>query len=199
LPDDADTFFWGPGVFEQLGRFKGLQQEMQTIVLESLADYPWMQIKAAAVSTGKQLARVQTGDGVLTVIWHTYGMIEHFAPSTVPAMAAARQQQGELDFGAINQLHVPIAFGSMLLLLGIVAFGLRRRDYADLSLLAATTTLAILVNAFIFGALSGPHDRYGARMTWVASFVVLLVPLRARACGKARTRDATNFPRTAAL
>ena len=123
LPDDADMFFWGPGVFEQLGRFKGLQQEMQTIVLESLADYPWMQIKAAAVSTGKQLVRVQTGDGVLTVIWHTYGMIEHFAPSAVPAMEAARQQQGELDFGAINRLHVPVAFGSMLLLLGIVALG----------------------------------------------------------------------------
>jgi hypothetical protein len=178
LPDDADTFFWGSSVFEQLGRFQGLQQEMQTIVLQSLLAYPWMQIKAAAAAVGKQLVRVQTGDGVLTSIWHTYGMIENFVPSALPAMKAARQQQGQLDFTAINRLHVPVAFVSMLLLPGMIALGLWRRRYADLALLAATTTLAILVNAFIFGALSGPHDRYGARMAWVAPFVVLLVPLR---------------------
>ncbi len=197
LPEDADAFFWGKSPFEELGRFKGLQQEMQTIVLQSLLDYPWMQIKAAVAATLHQLARVRTGDGVLTVIWHTYGMIENFAPSAVPAMRAARQQRGEIDFAAVNRLHAPAAFASMLLLLGVAGLGLRRRRYADLGLLAATAMLAILVNAFVFGALSGPHDRYGARMTWVASFVVLLVPLRAWARGRDAAK--TNFRGMAAL
>jgi len=39
--------------------------------------------------------------------------------------------------------------------------------------MAATVTLALLGNAFICGVISGPHDRYGARMVWVATFVVL--------------------------
>src|SRR3569623_2257 len=47
----------------------------------------------------------------------------------------------------------------------------RRRD--DLTLLAATVTLALLGNAFICGVISGPHDRFGARMVWLATFVVL--------------------------
>ena len=36
LPDDADAFFWGEGVFDRLGRFDGLGDEMRTIVIESL-------------------------------------------------------------------------------------------------------------------------------------------------------------------
>jgi hypothetical protein len=32
----------------------------------------------------------------------------------------------------------------------------------------------------VFGVFSGPHSRYGARMVWLATFVVLLVPWRAR-------------------
>ena len=36
--------------------------------------------------------------------------------------------------------------------------------------------LAILANAAVCGALSNPNDRYGARMVWLATLVVLLVP-----------------------
>src|SRR4051794_604794 len=55
LPDDADKFFWGESVFEQLGRFKGMNVEMATIVVESLAAYPWLQIKGAIAATARQL------------------------------------------------------------------------------------------------------------------------------------------------
>ncbi len=49
-----------------------------------------------------------------------------------------------------------------------------RRRLDDLTLLAATVSLALLGNAFICGVISGPHDRYGARMVWIATFVVLI-------------------------
>jgi hypothetical protein len=39
-------------------------------------------------------------------------------------------------------------------------------------------TLALLGNAFICGVISGPHDRYGARMVWLATFVVLMALFR---------------------
>jgi hypothetical protein len=47
--------------------------------------------------------------------------------------------------------------------------------------LAATIALALLANGFICGALANPHDRYGARLIWLAPLVLLLVPLRMRA------------------
>jgi hypothetical protein len=179
LPTDADVFFWGEGLFDRLGRFQGLNDEMRTIVLESLRAFPWLQLRAAVVATLKQLVMVRTGWGVLDSIWHTHGMIENFAPAMMPAMRAAHQQRGELDFAAINRLHVPVALASMLLLLGVMALGVRQRRFADLGLLAATTALAILANAFVTGALSGPHDRYGARVAWLATLVVAMVPWRA--------------------
>jgi hypothetical protein len=181
LPTDADVFFWGESVFDRLGRFDGLNDEMRTIVLESLRDYPALQFKAALKAFATQLVRVRTGYGVNTEIWHSYGMIENFVPAALPAMKAARQQQGELDavFAALNRVHVPVAYGSMLALVSVIALGFWRARFVDLGWLAATAALAILANAAVLGILSGPHDRYGARMVWLATFAVMLVPWRA--------------------
>src|SRR5579859_2194668 len=49
LPLDADEFLWGQSVFDKLGRFEGLGDEMRIIVLGSLHDYPGMQLKAALI------------------------------------------------------------------------------------------------------------------------------------------------------
>ena len=61
LPNDSDEFFWGEGLFDRLGRFQGLNDEMRTIVLESLRDYPWLQLETAVVATLRQLVMVRTG------------------------------------------------------------------------------------------------------------------------------------------
>lgn len=179
LPATADEFLWSDGVFNQLGRFAGLGDEMKTIVVESLVAYPRAQLEAALEATGRQLVTVGTGEGVLTTLWHTYGMIERHTPAVLPAMRAARQQRGELDFTPINRVHVPLALASLALLPAVLLIGWRRPGFADLGWLAATVALAVLSNAIICGVLSGPHPRYGARIVWIASLVVLLVPWRA--------------------
>jgi hypothetical protein len=92
-------------------------------------------------------------------------------------MRAARQQRGEVSFHALNGLHVPIALLSMLALPFVILFG-RRTDFADLGRLAATITVALLVNAAVCGILSNPHNRYGARLVWIATLTVALVPMR---------------------
>jgi hypothetical protein len=178
LPTDADEFFWGESIFDRLGRFQGLDGDMRTIVLESLRDYPLWQIEAAANASGRQLLKVRTGEGVLDQVWHTYNMIEMFTPSMLPAMRAARQQKGELDFTAINRLHVPVALASMLLLVATIVLALKQPRFADLGRLAATGALAIFANAAVCGVLANPHDRYGVRLVWLATFVVVLVPWR---------------------
>jgi hypothetical protein len=176
LPDDADRFFWGEGVFDRLGRFKALNVEMATIVVESLAAYPWLQIKGAAVATARQLVMVNTGYGVNTEVWHTYGMIGVYAPQMEPAMNAAHQQNHDLNFTAMNRVHEPVACLAMLLLVGMIT--LRNERIFHLRRLACMVALALMANAFVCGALSNPHDRYGARMAWLAVLVVLLAPWR---------------------
>lgn len=172
----ADEFLWGKSVFDQLGRFDGLGNEMRRIVLESLVEYPGMQLKAALIAIGRQLLFVKSGEGVVNTVYHTYGMMETFTPSVVPAMRAARQQHDEIRFEAINLIHVPVALGACALLPILAIVGWRRRRLSDVGLLASIVLLALLANAAICSVLSNPHDRYGARIAWVAPFVVLLLP-----------------------
>lgn len=174
LPASADEFLWGKSMFNTLGRFEGMNDEMGTIVVQSLKDYPAWQAGAALRAMGQQLLHVATGEGTDGWIPHTRGIIERYIPAQAAPMRAARQQNWQLDFTAINRLHVPVALASMLALLALLAHALAQRRLDDLTLLAATVTLALLGNAFICAVISGPHDRYGARMVWVATFVVLM-------------------------
>jgi hypothetical protein len=152
---------------------------MRIVVRESLTNYPLMQLKAAIVATVEQIVRVASGYGVRTDIWHTYWIIEQFAPQSLPAMKAAHQQRGDLDFAVINRLHVPVAWGSMVLLVGVLMLAARRRSFSDVGELTTVVALAILANAAVCGALSNPHDRYGARIVWLATLVVWIVAWRA--------------------
>lgn len=178
LPDDADVWFWGSDLFDELGRFAGLGEEMETIAVRSLIEYPGLQAETAAIATANQLIDVHTGEGVLKSIWHTYAIIGKFAPKQVAAMRAARQQTEGISFEAINRLHYPLALIAMALLPLIAVAGLRGGNLTGVSALAATVTLAILANALVCGALSNPHDRYGARIVWLAIFVVMLALVR---------------------
>jgi hypothetical protein len=180
IPRDADAFLWGEGVFNRLGRFAGLGEEMRTIVLGSLRDYPRLQVEAAVAATARQLVKVGSGEGVIDKMWHTYGIMHRYTPSVVPAMRAARQQHGELAFEAFNRVHVPIALASMALLPFLIAAGLRWTALGALSRLAATVTIALLANAFVCGAVANPHDRYGARLVWLAPLIVMLAPIALR-------------------
>ena len=93
-------------------------------------------------------------------------------------MRAAQQQRWLFDFTAINRIHVPVALASMLLAAILFGRGVLRRPFDDLTLLAGTVSFALLGNAFICAVISGPHDRYGARMAWLATTVVLIAAIR---------------------
>jgi hypothetical protein len=178
LPKTGDDFLWGHSVFNDLGRFNGLGDEMAEIAFRSLMAYPVAQANAAMRATGNQLVSVKTGEGSHNWLAHTYGIIERYIPQEAPVMKAARQQHWQLKFGRINRVHVPVALASMVLLVLLLARDAIRRQLDDVTLLAGTVALALLGNAMICGVLSGPHDRYGARIVWLATFVVVAAAVR---------------------
>ena len=178
LPATADEFLWGHSMFDTLGRFKGLNDEMGHIVTGALADYPAWQAEAALKATAQQLTLVATGEGTIGWLPHTYGIIEQYIPAQSKSMRAAHQQHSDINFAAVNRLHVPVALASMLAVFALFARALWHRKFDDLALLAATVSFALLGNALICGVISGPHDRYGARLVWIATFTVLLAAAR---------------------
>lgn len=177
LPLDADAFLWGGSVFDRLGRFAGMRDEMRAIVLGSLSAYPGEQVRTAAVATARQLVRVRSGEGVFNQMWHTYGIIDRYTPSLTPHMRAAHQQRGELGFETLNRIHEPVALFSIALLPALLLARRRWRGSNNPAMLAGTVALAILANAFVCGALANPHDRYGARMAWTATLTLAIALL----------------------
>jgi hypothetical protein len=144
-----------------------------------MQEYPLQQIETAFTATASQLGLVATGYGIHDQIWHTYGIIKRFIPEEVPSLQNARQQQGGVHFDLINRVHVPIALGSMLFVLVLLANAVVRGRFDEPARLAATVTVVLLANAFVCGALSGPHDRYGARMVWIATFTAAIAVMQA--------------------
>ena len=155
-----------------------MHDEMRRIMLASLADYPMLQLQSALGETAKQFTMVETGAGVVRWVMDSYYSIKNYVPAALPAMDASRQHRADIDFTAINRLQVPLAYFAMALLPFIAWFGLRREGFTDIGELAAAAALALLGNAAVFGIFATAHNRYGARMIWIAGFVGLLALAR---------------------
>ncbi|NEW93481.1 hypothetical protein [Rhodopseudomonas sp. BR0M22] len=192
LPPTGDDFLWGGNnMFDKLGRFDGMSDEMEFISKQALITYPWLQAKAAAKATWDQLVHVATGEGTNGWLPHTYGIIERYLPEQSKAMRAAKQQHWDINFDAVNVVHVPVALGSMVLMLAILGSAAWRRRLDDVTLLAGTVTLALLGNAMVCGIISGPHDRYGSRIVWIATFTAMIAAVAYLRNGRRGTDDDT--------
>ena len=181
LPPTGDDFLWGDepdDAFTRIGGFLYGGPEMTAIAAKSLVQYPILHISTAMLATAQQIVMVKTGDGLVMWVWDTYGVIERLFPQVMASSHTALQRYGLLYFGSLNLLHEPLALVSLALLPFLLLLAYHRREFADLGQLAATISLSVLVNAFVCGALSGPHDRYGARMVWIAAFVVAIATAR---------------------
>jgi hypothetical protein len=181
LPATGDDFLWDDdpdGAFARVGGFLYGGPEMAAITVKSLAQYPTMHLKTALAATAEQLVMVKTGEGIVSWVWHTYGAIERLFPEVLPASHTAKQRYGFLYFDRLNRLHEPIALASLALLPLLLLLAYRGRALKDLGPLAATVALAVLANALVCGVLSGPHDRYGARMVWIATLAAAIAALR---------------------
>ena len=180
LPETADDFLWSrESVFNKLGRFPGMSDEMGYIAVHALSEYPLWQAEEALLATGEQMLKVATGENTdHPTLMHTYGIFREFLPQQVKAVDAARQQVGHLTFGPINLIHVPVALTSIVLVFAMLLAALWRRRTDDVALLTATVCLALLGNAVICGVISGPHDRYGSRMVWIATFTVIVAMMK---------------------
>ncbi len=178
LPPTANDFLWGPpggkGTAESLGGILALNDEAWRIVLGSLQQDPWGNLRAAIANTADQMAQFDTGDGTVAEIWHSRWRIGLQYPDLVPAMEASRQMGAGIHFAFWNGLHRPVGVASLVMLAGLLLWRTLRGIGPDARMLGFML-VALLGNAAICGVLSNPHDRYMSRMIWLASFAVVLV------------------------
>lgn len=180
LPETADDFLWSrETVFNKLGRFPGMSDEMGYIAVHALADYPLWQAEEALLATGEQMLKVATGENTdHPTLMHTYGIFREYLPQQLKLVDAAREQKSHLTFGPVNLVHVPVALISTALVFLILIASVLRGRTDDVTLLMGTVVLALLGNAVICGVISGPHDRYGSRLVWITTFALMIAAMK---------------------
>jgi hypothetical protein len=187
MPQTADDWLWAlDSPIYKLGGLEPFEPEARRIVLESLALYPAMHLKAAIVSAAKQFAAIATGDGLTPWSWYTRLTFERYAPSALNSYISGRQALSPFDFGWINFIHVPI----QALAIAALPMIILARPNEQIAALAAFVLAALVGNAVICGVLSNPHDRYQSRLVWLAPLIVAIgLSQRLAICSNVRNRD----------
>lgn len=185
-----DLKWWGGSPFYKVGGLDLLEPEARRIVSATLRTYPIEILTIAVTNSGHQLLRFGIGEGLsaesLKLVAPYIG--EVFGPEVEKSLLRSKQADGGLPIAEFRRLHLLAFPFSLLVGLWSLTTG-RRRMHARLAALYVFVPVGILWNAMVTGALSGPFDRYLARVFWLIPFVALvgacyMMPLRWRAIQK---------------
>jgi hypothetical protein len=145
-----------------------IRREPLRVALDGVRD-TFEQLVTARV--GDTLTRAHIGEGVL-------GHVQRFGPREVARFQAGAQWQDRMTALVAPFLWVQgpaLVLGSLTL---VVLGWHGRRDRPAVGLVACIA-VGLLANSFATGALSGPHDRYGARVAWLVVLGAAVLGMRA--------------------
>ena len=176
LATDSDQFLWDPygplWDYSLWGQDFGpvaLAPEAARLVPAIIAAYPVETARAAALNTLRQLMLVRVGDTLVPDFLNDAVLPKlelYFPANEVARFEDARQVQGGTCTLAdpFWPLHLMGLAAGCIATLGVLLTQGRDRLLWGF---AATVAVALLANAAATGALSGPHDRYQARIAWL--------------------------------
>ena len=175
LPDSADRFLWArDSAFYRAGGPMRMIGQTDQIVARTLVEQPRAVAREAGADIMRQLFLFKAGSGLRPWRRTAAATIKRdFPAGTVASFKASLQERRQLVLPraliAAQDAVAGIGMAVTLALLGAGAIGYcaNRRLLA----LAMMVGAALLGNAMLTGALSGPHDRYQARIVWLAVLV----------------------------
>ena len=178
MPMDSDKFLWdpdGPVWGNQFGPTL-MAPEASRVVAATLRAYPIEALRTAVGNALQELTMVRVGDALgsdyldVTVLPR---LQTYFPPQEAARFNAGLQARGLLaaDASAFRWLHVTVLLagvGGSVLALALW------KGRPGVAALAVFILVGLAANAFATGALSGPHDRYQARIAWLVLLPGLL-------------------------
>ena len=171
-----DELKWGGNSpFKKVGTFDELEPEAREIVRSTLYSHPYEILRHAVANAARQLMRFQAGDGLTPEFARWVG--EHvgkiYGAQIGRPFIELGQARGELPIAPFRYLHLGgLGLGAGLCLW--VLLGRRDTLTPQLVLLYVIVFAGIVWSAIVTGALSGPYDRYMARVIWLVCFVGLI-------------------------
>ena len=167
-----DELKWGANSpLKKVGTFDELEPEAGDIVRGTFLKHPFEITRNALVDVGVQLTRFQAGDGLTSEFagWVGSHIGRVYGAEVGEPFLVSRQARGDLPIAQFRNLHfIGLAIAVVLCL------WCWPRLSPELALLYVFVFGAIVWSAVVTGALSGPYDRYLARVIWLVCFVALL-------------------------
>jgi hypothetical protein len=174
MPQDV-LKWWGGSPFYKVAELDQLEPEARNIVMGTLRNYPIDILKIALRNSGTLLTRFGIGEGLSpdTARLVAPYLGEVFGVEVEKSLLGSRQAHGGLPIREFRQLHFLALLFSACLVVWLLVVS-RRRMHASLVALYILVVGGILLNVVVTSALSGPFDRYLARISWLIPFVALV-------------------------
>lgn len=195
-PADADVFLWDtrPGIGVLAATDSETQRrivaEQPIVVAGAITEHPLLQLSASLRNAGRQLLRFGIEE-----YRHDPGLREKLAelyPSQLDEFDRTLLTHHTPDWHALDALHHAVMLGSLLLMAALAWRPAPAGDAADAresrrrAALVLALVAGVVLNAAISGALSEPHDRYGARVAWVLPFAAAALALHRLSAARRR-------------
>jgi hypothetical protein len=161
--------------FGKVGTFDELEPEARKIVIATLLSHPYEILQHGLANAWLQLSRFQAGEGLTQefarMVAGHLGYV--YGTEVGDRFAESKQGRGQLPITQLRYVHlVGLAIGAGLCLW---VFLLRHDTVTgQLSALCSFVFAGIGWSAIVTGALSGPYDRYLARIIWLVCFLGLV-------------------------
>jgi len=184
IPPGAETFIWnsdGDSVLILTGGWLGSREEYSGIISETFSTpkYLRMHVTAAISGTLRQLVAIRVGEGMgaydpsLTVSRR----LKQYFPGEYNQYLASRQSKDEMgSFPVIDPINGS-ATAISLLVLATWFFTGRKKSVmkSPLTILVTTLAGAYFLNCAICASLATVANRFGARFSWMAIMVAVLL------------------------
>jgi len=176
LPITADAFLWGAepkGVFATASPEvrRQLSNEQTRFVIAVVAYDLLGQLSASLKNIGSQLTMIG-----LREFEYDDELAVKIPNEHLRRMRESAASRGAMPLAVFSMLNLAAVLASIAVIACAIAWPAYRarvpRSVAELSMWLA---VAILINAAICGALSGPHDRYSTRVVWLIPTIASLI------------------------
>jgi hypothetical protein len=177
LPQTADQLLWTTGIFDQLGGFTAMKDESKTIVAETIMHDPGAVIAMVRDNFLAGLVTHEPGWELRSnyqVPSMSVLLKEKFGSQTLREFLNSAEMRDEIPHGLLHRIDdvlTPLMF-LFLIGLGSIAAQQHHREQAALALFLI---LAVLGDTLLCTAVSGVHDRYQARVTWLLPLGVFVI------------------------
>ena len=150
-----------------------LQQEAHDIVRGTLATFPMQILRDSISGVARQFVKFQTGEGLSPEFTKMVAnhVAQYFGSDTESLLLNSRQGRGILPLDQIRVLHTLAIIIALCVCLGALFY---LRGSGLIIRFTLFIGWAMIVSAVVTGSLSGPFDRYLARVIWLICFAAVL-------------------------